>query len=87
MDPSLAIRGKEAETMAILCSVCGKREDAPQGWRLIIELDKPGSGIRNTIFILDEWDESKALGPNATCFCSSECETKYLAIRHHELVA
>lgn len=87
MNPSMAIRGKEAPPMDFLCSICGKRENEPRGWLLVIELDKPGTGIRNTIFIVDHWDESKALDPHAACFCSSECEAKYLAIRHHELVA
>jgi hypothetical protein len=73
--------------MDFLCNVCGKREGGPQGWRLVIELSKPGTAIRNTIFILDQWDEKKALEPTAVCFCSSACEEKYLATRHHELVA
>ena len=73
--------------MDFLCSVCGKREGGPQGWRVVIEMGKPGTAIRNTIFILDRWDEKKALEPNAASFCSSACEEKYLAARHHELVA
>lgn len=87
MNPSLAIRGKESSAMDFLCTVCGKHKEEPRGWRFVIEFDKPGSGIRNTIFIVHEWDESKALGPQASCFCSSECEQRYLAIRHRELVA
>ena len=73
--------------MDYLCRICGKREGEPQGWRLVIELDKPGTEIRNTIFIVDRWDDVKAQYPHAACFCSGECEEKYLAIRHHQLVA
>ena len=73
--------------MDFLCSVCGKREGEPQGWRLVIELDKPGAEIRNTIFILDQWDEKRASDPHASSFCSLECEEKYLAVRHQQLVA
>ena len=73
--------------MDFLCRICGRREGEPQGWCLVIELDKPGTEIRNTIFIVDQWDDAKAQHPRAACFCSSECEAKYLAIRHHQLVA
>ena len=69
------------------CSTCGKRENEPQGWRMVIELDQPGTGIRNTFIIVDRWDNSKALDPRAACFCSNECEEKYLAIRHQQLIA
>ena len=78
---------KEAPAMDFRCNVCGKREGEPQGWRLVIELDKPGTDIRNTIFILDQWDKTRALGPHAASFCSLECEEKYLAVRHQQLVA
>ena len=50
-------------------------------------MGKPGTEIRNTIFIIDQWDEKKALDPNAACFCSAACEERYLAVRHRELVA
>jgi len=73
--------------MDFLCTVCGKREGEPQGWRLVLELDKPGTGIRNTLFILDEWDRKRAAEPNASCFCSAACEESYLAARHRQLVA
>lgn len=73
--------------MVFLCSGCGKHEGEPQGWRLVIEMGKPGTDIRNTIFILDQWDERHALDPNAACFCSIECEKNYLAVRHQQLVA
>jgi hypothetical protein len=87
MDASFGILRKEAPVMDFLCRICGKREGEPQGWRLVIELDKPGTEIRNTIFIVDQWDDAKAQNPQAACFCSSECEDKYLAIRHRQLVA
>ena len=87
MGPSVDIRRKEAPAMDFLCAICGKREDEPRGWLLVIEMEKPGTGIRNTIFIVDHWDESKALNPYAICFCSGECESKYLAVRHRDLVA
>lgn len=87
MNLSLQTVGKEAPNMDFLCSVCGKREGEPQGWRLVLELDKPGTGIRNTLFILDEWDQQKASEPNASCFCSEACEESYLAARHRQLVA
>jgi hypothetical protein len=69
------------------CSVCGKREDEPRDWRLVIELVKPGTGIRNTLFILNQWDEVNASGPNASSLCSAACEESYLAARHRQLVA
>jgi hypothetical protein len=69
------------------CKMCGKREGEPQGWRLVFELEKPGTNIRNTIFLLDQWDEHRAGDPHAACFCSTDCESKYLAARHQQLVA
>ena len=78
---------KEAPTMEYLCRICGKRKGEPQGWQLVIELNKPGTEIKNTIFILDQWDEDHAKDPHATCFCSGECESRYLADRHQQLVA
>jgi len=87
MMATLDIQRKEAPGMDFLCRVCGKRKGEPQGWRFVIELNKPGAEIRNTIFIVDRWDEAKAQGPHATCFCSNECEEKYLAVRHKQLVA
>ena len=87
MNSSFGVVGREAHIMDFLCSICGKREGGPQGWRLVIEMGKPGTEIRNTIFIIDQWDEKKALDPNAACFCSAACEERYLAVRHRELVA
>jgi hypothetical protein len=87
MNSSLEAVGKGAPIMDFLCTVCGKREEEPQGWRLVLELDKPGTAIRNTLFILDEWDGKKASEPNASCFCSADCEESYLAARHRQLVA
>ncbi len=73
--------------MEFLCRTCGRQEGEPQGWHLVIELAKPGTNIRNTMFILNQWDEKRATEPNAACFCSTECKNKYLADRHHQLVA
>jgi hypothetical protein len=73
--------------MEYFCRICGKRDEEPQGWRLVIELNKPGTEIKNTIFIIDQWDKDRANGPDATCFCSDECESRYLAVRHQQLVA
>jgi len=73
--------------MEYLCGICGKREGEPQGWRLVIELVKPGTQIKNTIFIIDHWDATHASDPHATCFCSDACESQYLATRHQQLVA
>ena len=73
--------------MELLCHYCGKREGEPRGWRMIIELDKPGTEIRNTLFILGRWDETKAHNLHAVSFCSGECADGYLAIRHKQLVA
>jgi len=73
--------------MEFLCTFCGKQEGEPRGWRMVIELDKPGTQIRNTLFILDRWDETKARDPNAACLCSGECADRYLAVRHQQLVA
>ena len=87
MNLALSTAGKEAPNMDFLCSSCGKRECEPQGWRLIIEFNKPGTDIRNTIFIVDNWDASKALDPHASCFCSPSCEESYLAARHRQLIA
>lgn len=79
--------GKEAPVMVFLCSVCGKRQGESQGWRLVFELEKPGTEIRNTIFILDQWDKSRAADPHTASFCSIECQQSYLAVRHQQLVA
>ena len=73
--------------MEFLCKVCGRREGEPQGWHLVIEMAKPGTNISNTIFILDQWDERRASDANAACFCSTECNEKYLSVRHQQLVA
>lgn len=73
--------------MEFLCKVCGRREGEPQGWHLVIEMAKPGTSISNTMFILDQWDEKRASGSNAACFCSTECREKYLSARHQQLVA
>jgi hypothetical protein len=87
MNAAIQVIRKEAPVMEFLCRVCGKREGEPQGWHLVVELDKPGTDIRNTIFILDQWDEKRAGGPNAASFCSDVCKDKYLAVRHRQLVA
>jgi len=87
MSPSIRVIGKEAPTMKFLCRVCGRHEDEPQGWHLVIELSKPGTDIRNTIFILDGWDVKQAHDPNSVCFCSARCKDRYLADRHQQLVA
>jgi len=87
MNASIQDIGKGAPTMEFLCRVCGRREGEPQGWQLVIELAKPGTNIRNTIFILDQWDEKRAIDANAACFCSTECQERYLADRHQQLVA
>jgi len=87
MSATIEFIRKEAPAMEYLCRICGKREGEPQGWRLVIELNKPGTEIKNTIFILDQWDEDRAKDPHATCFCSDECESRYLADRHQQLVA
>jgi hypothetical protein len=87
MGASIQVIGKEAPTMEYLCRVCGKREGEPQGWRLVIEMAKPGTDIRNTLFILDRWDEKRASDANAACFCSTDCKDRYLADRHKQLVA
>jgi hypothetical protein len=87
MSASIQFIGLEAPTMKFLCRVCGRREGEPHGWHLVIEMVKPGTNISNTIFILDQWDEKRAGASNAACFCSTECQTRYLAVRHQQLVA
>ena len=87
MSASTQFRGKEAPIMEFLCKVCGRREGEPQGWHVVVEMSKPGTSIRNTIFILDEWDEKRASATDAACFCSTECQARYLADRHQQLVA
>ena len=87
MSASIQVIGKEAPTMEFLCRVCGRREGEPQGWHLVIEMAKPGTDIRNTLFILDRWDEKRATDSNAACFCSTQCQDNYLAARHQQLVA
>ena len=87
MSPIVQFGEKEDPAMDFLCSSCGKREEEPRDWRLVIELDKPGTAVRNTFFIVDQWDEKQASAPNALCFCSAGCEEKYLAARHSQLVA
>jgi hypothetical protein len=87
MKASMQVIGKGAPTMEFLCRVCGRREGEPQGWHLVIEMAKPGTNIRNTIFILNQWDEKRASDTGAACFCSTGCKDRYLADRHHQLVA
>jgi hypothetical protein len=87
MSATLQITGKGAPIMEYMCRLCGKREGEPQGWHLVIEWDKPGTEIRNTIFIMDQWDANRATESNAASFCSDECKEKYLADRHRQLVA
>ena len=87
MSAAIQVMEKEAPVMEYLCRICGKREGEPRGWHLVIELAKPGTDIRNTIFILDQWDEERASGSNSACFCSDQCKDRYLAIRHQQLVA
>lgn len=87
MSASIQVIGKGAPTMEFLCTVCGRREGEPQGWHLVIEMAKPGTDIRNTIFILDQWDEKRASDSGAACFCSTACKDRYLADRHRQLVA
>ena len=87
MSASIETFGKEAPIMEFLCKVCGRREGEPHDWHLVIEMGKPGTSISNTIFIFDQWDERRASGANATCFCSAECREKYLSVRHQQLVA
>jgi len=87
MSASIETFGKEAPIMEFLCKVCGRREGEPQGWHLVIEMAKPGSNVRNTMFILDRWDGKRAHDPNAASFCSTACKDKYLAERHRQLFA
>lgn len=87
MSPIVEFVEREVPDMNFLCSGCGKCESNASGWRLVIELGKPGTEIRNTFFLVDEWDERKAADPNAHCFCSATCEESYLAARHRQLVA
>jgi len=87
MSPTVQFGEKQVPAMNFLCNVCGKQEADTRGWCLVIELGKPGTEIRNTFFLLDQWDARIACDPNALCFCSSGCEEKYLAVRHQQLVA
>lgn len=87
MKASIQVIGKEAPIMEFSCRVCGRSEGEPQGWHLVVELAKPGTEIRNTLFIFDHWDEKRAKDSNAACFCSMECQNKYLTARHRQLVA
>ena len=87
MTPIVQFVEREVPDMNFLCSGCGKCESDVSGWRMVIELDKPGTEIRNTFFFVDEWDQGKATDPNAYSFCSVQCEEQYLAVRHRQLVA
>ena len=87
MTPIVQFGEREVLAVNFLCSGCGKYERNARGWRMVIELDKPGTEIRNTFFLVDEWDEKKAADPNAHSFCSLQCEEQYLAVRHRQLVA
>jgi hypothetical protein len=87
MKTSIERIGKGASMAEFFCKLCGKSEGEPREWRLVIELEKPGTDIRNTIFVLDQWDEKRASDPHAASFCSTDCESKYLAARHQQLVA
>jgi hypothetical protein len=87
MSPRVQFVDEEVPAMNFLCSGCGKCQSNASGWRLVIELDKPGTEIRNTFFLVGDWDEKKAADPNAYSFCSAGCEEQYLAVRHRQLVA
>lgn len=64
--------------MEFICKGCGKRKGATDQWLLVLELQKPGTEIRNTV-ILAEWDDKRALDPRATHFCSFACQKAYVA--------
>lgn len=78
---------REAPPMEYWCKVCGKCDGEPQGWRFVIEMSKPGTDIRNTLFIVEKWDDRHMASENTACLCSPTCEEKYLSIRHRQLVA
>ena len=54
--------------MDYLCNVCGKRDGEPQGWLLVIEMSKPGTNIRNTFFLVDQWDTKRSGGSQRDVF-------------------
>ena len=67
--------------MEFTCHGCGRYKKQGDEWLLVLELDKPGTQIRNMV-ILAEWDEKQALDPRAVHFCSLACQKTYSA-RHY----
>lgn len=69
--------------MEYLCKQCGRRKGETQGWLLAFELTKPfvesPMFSRNTIVLLEEWDEQRAMESKAVHFCSKGCQDKYVA--------
>jgi hypothetical protein len=69
--------------MEYLCKHCGKRKSEAQGWLLAFELAKPFVESpmfpRNTIVLLEKWDEQRARESKAVHFCSKECQDEYVA--------
>jgi hypothetical protein len=73
--------------MEFLCKFCGRREGEPRDWLIAFELTKPGSDVKNTIFLTDAWDQGKALQENALHFCSQQCQDKFLMKWREHLAA
>ena len=65
--------------MEFKCKHCGKAKRGAPGWLLGYELYQPGTGTKNTIILLEEWNERGALEANAVHFCSQRCHDRYVS--------
>ncbi len=67
---------EEGARMDFICKECSKRKGPMDEWLIVLEFEKPRTGIRNMV-ILAEWDDKRAFDPRAVHFCSITCQKAY----------
>lgn len=66
--------------MEFICKFCGKHKAETDQWLVGVEGTKQGRRVmKYNIFLLNRWDDQRALEANAVHFCSSTCQEKYLS--------
>ncbi len=69
--------------MEYICTYCGKQKGNASDWLLGFEGRKSrqskSKSMKGAINLLNRWDEQRANEPNAIYFCSTSCQTRYLA--------
>ncbi len=67
--------------MEYICSYCGKQKGNASDWLLAFEGRKGGQSksMKGAVTLLNRWDEQRAKEPSAIYFCSTACQTRYLA--------